>query len=248
MRTSGVGDAGSAGTVRSNTRLPARHSPTSEIPPQVTPARSFQAQNRLEWTMARAITQIGRYGTNHLANPTPWHRPSRKSGAMAETISQIGRYGRKGASHLRNPTPWHKPSRKSGEMVPWRRICEISAPVRATASDLRDGGARFCHAVGFARWRGPRFCHAVGFARWLRTVRIRLDPKTLSVAQTAKQCGTRCSMHTQRGAHGAACTGRLMPFMLNLMCLREEADETGKRLSSMALRRTMRRKALSLNA
>ena len=91
-----------------------------------------------------SISQIRRYGTNHLANRTLWHK----------TISQIGRYGRKGASHLRNPTPWHKPSRKSGEMVPWRRICVIFGP-------------RSCHGVGFARWRGAilpyrRICEMEG--------------------------------------------------------------------------------------
>ena len=110
--------------------------------------------SRRSGAVAQAISQIGRDGRGHLANPSLWHGPSRKSDAMAQAISQIGRDGRKGASHLRNPTPWHKPSRKSGEMVPWRRICVISGPVCATASDLRDGGARFCHTVGFARWRG----------------------------------------------------------------------------------------------
>ena len=41
-------------------------------------------------------------------------RPSRKSDATAQTISQIGRHG---TNHLANPTPWHRPSRKSDSVA-----------------------------------------------------------------------------------------------------------------------------------
>ena len=124
---------------------------------------SFPERLALPERAAEAISQIRRYGTDHLANRTPWHRPSRESGAVAQAITQIGRYG---TNHHANRAGWQKrglPSQESGAMaqtitqigrngttapdlrdigppfVPRRRICEMEGCDSAIPSDLRDG-------------------------------------------------------------------------------------------------------------
>jgi hypothetical protein len=94
--------------------------------------------------VAQAITQIGRRGTGHHANPTLWHKPSRKSGGMAEKGPPISGIRRHGTNHLANRAKWcHSVG-----------FARFRAPFSAIPPDLRDGGARFCHTARFARWRG----------------------------------------------------------------------------------------------
>ena len=106
--------------------------------------------------------------------------PSRKSGAVAQTISQIRRDG---TGHLANRAPWHKPSRKSDGMA--RAISQIrrdgtdhhanrtvwQKPSRKSDGMAEKGPpisgigrhgtnhlanrAKWCHGAGFARFRAP---------------------------------------------------------------------------------------------
>ena len=122
-------------------------------------ATAFHHANRTVWhrpsrksdAVAQAITQIGRYGTNHHANRTGWQKrglPSQESDAMAQTITQIGRNGAM-APDLRD---FRAP------FVPRRRICEMEGRDSAIPSDLRDGKSRGGDPClpGFAARLAPR--------------------------------------------------------------------------------------------
>ena len=92
--------------------------------------------------MARAITQIGRRGTGHLANRALWHEPSRKSGGMAEKGPPISGIRRHGTNHHANRAKWCHGAgfaRFRPPFVPRRRICVMEGRDSAMPSDLRDG-------------------------------------------------------------------------------------------------------------